>query len=79
MHSEQKNLDDEFDKEYFKTGDKRDIDEIELFSSRVKVLTQHPSGSYKIEEDSEKNKVLKIIDKDAFWSVSNYLVIQTNN
>lgn len=44
---------------------------------KYKILSPVPNGSYKIEATSDGN-VLQIIDSEKFWSVSNFLIIQTN-
>ena len=64
-----------FDKTKFMQGDKRDLDLIPLNTKKPKVMTNHPESSYVIEETEEGNKVLKINDKEDFWSISNYLVV----
>jgi predicted nucleic acid-binding Zn-ribbon protein len=65
-----------FDRSQFTQADKRTIDHVALNTMRPKVMTTHPESSYVIEDDTENDvKVLRIIDKDAFWSMSNYLVV----
>ncbi|MDE6157663.1 MAG: hypothetical protein K2F78_05900 [Muribaculaceae bacterium] len=51
--------------------------EIPVHGKKVKILTAMPSGSYRI-TGSKGSWTLVITDPTAFWSVSNYLVIQTN-
>jgi len=48
-----------------------------LHSARVKILTNHPAGSYKLTDD-DGGKRLVILSPDKFWSLSNYLVIETD-
>ncbi len=67
----------DFDRDFFSAADKRDLHEIEIGSSKAKVLTSHPDGCYEISGDNH-NKVMRIIDPERFWSLSNYLVIQKN-
>ena len=64
-----------FDKSQFMQGNKRDLDIIPLNTKRAKVMTNHPAGSYEVTETEDGNKVLEIRDKEAFWSMSNYLVV----
>ena len=64
------------DKEKFMRVDIRNFTEITINSSNPKILTQMPASSYKIEKGKDSS-ILYIIDPTAFWSVSNYLVIQT--
>jgi hypothetical protein len=64
-----------FDKSQFAQGNKRDLDVIPLNTKKAKVMTNHPESSYQINEVEEGSLVLQILDKDAFWSMSNYLVV----
>ena len=64
-----------FDKTQFMQGNKRDLDMIPLNTKKPKIMTNHPESSYEITETEDGNKVLEIRDKDAFWSMSNYLVV----
>lgn len=65
----------DFDKDFFTVGDKRNLTTIELHSNKAEVLTNQPAGSYTI-EDADGQKVLRITNPVAFWSLSNYLVIK---
>lgn len=67
-----------FNEDYFTRIDIREVDAIPLFRPKVKILTSHPVGSYEIVTGEEDTKTLNILDKDAFWSVSNFLVVQVN-
>ncbi|MCU4177154.1 hypothetical protein [Carboxylicivirga sp. N1Y90] len=67
-----------FSEDYFTTIDLREIDSIALFRPKAKVLTNHPGSSYKLEETEEGSMVLRIEDKEAFWSLSRHLVVQVN-
>lgn len=64
-----------FDKSQFMQGDKRDLDIIPLETKKPKILTNHPESSYRIEEGEGGNKIIRILDKEAFWSMSSYLVV----
>ena len=64
-----------FDKSQFMQGNKRDLDIIPLNTKKPKIMTNHPESSYEITEAEDGNKVLEIRDKEAFWSMSNYLVV----
>lgn len=68
-------LENEFDDKFFSTADRRTLNTINLHSKKAKILTNHPENSYLI-EDQNGQKILKIKDRDAFWNLSNYLVIQ---
>ena len=64
-----------FDKSQFMQADMRDLSVIPLNTKRAKVMTNHPENSYKIEGEAEGSLMLQILDKEAFWSISNYLVV----
>lgn len=55
----------------FKRIDVVETLEIPLMAKKAKLATTHPAGSYKL-EGGEK---LVILDPNAFWSVSKYLVV----
>jgi hypothetical protein len=64
-----------FDKSQFTQGNKRELDVVPLNTKKPKIMTNHPESSYEISETEDGNKVLEIRDKEAFWSMSNYLVV----
>ena len=64
-----------FDNSQFMQGDKRDLQIIPLNTKKAKVMTNHPESSYQINEGKEGSLELQILDKEAFWSISNYLVV----
>ena len=64
-----------FDQSQFVEGNKRELELIPLNTKKYKIMTNHPESSYVVEDAEEGNKVLKITDKNAFWSMSNYLVV----
>ena len=66
-------LSDDFNKDYFTQVDVSLINEIEIMSEKIKIITNHPSSSYKIEGDV--NTVIKILNADEFWGSSKYLVV----
>ena len=78
---EQKILDDgevlrsNFNKEYFTKIDIRIDKEIKLYSKSAQMLTDHPSSSYTLQRDANKQFILRITDPQLFWSTSKYLVI----
>lgn len=65
-----------FNKDYFTKIDIRVDKEIRLYSKSAKIMTNHPSNSYTLKQDANKQYVLRIVDADAFWSASKYLVVQ---
>ena len=64
-----------FNQEYFTKIDIRVDKEIKLYSRSAKLLTDHPASSYKLEQDANKQYVLRIENPSKFWSTSKYLVI----
>lgn len=78
LFSKKRILEGDFDKDYFTQIDIREVDSIPLFRPKAKLLTTHPQGSYYLEKNSDGALILKITDKDKFWSTSRYLVIQVN-
>lgn len=64
-----------FNRDYFTKIDIRVTNEIKLYSKSAKILTTHPSGSYELTPDINKQYVLKITNPQMFWSTSKYLVI----
>lgn len=68
-------LQSNFNKSYFTKIDIRVDKEIKLYSKSAKLLTMHPSSSYTLQQDANKQYVLRITNPDIFWSTSKYLVI----
>jgi len=79
---EQRILDDgevlrsNFNKDYFTKIDYRIDKEIKFYSKSAKMLTAHPSSSYTLQRDANKQYVLRITNPDQFWSTSKYLVVE---
>lgn len=67
---------DAFNKEYFTKIDIRYDKEIKLYSKSAKILTNHPSGSYKLAKDNKGQYILQVTNPEQFWVTSKYLVIQ---
>jgi chromosome segregation ATPase len=68
-------LQSNFNKSYFTKIDIRVDKEIKLYSKSAKILTTHPSGSYTLTQDANKQYVLRITNPQIFWSTSKYLVV----
>ena len=64
-----------FNKSYFTKVDIRDLSEIKLYSKSAKLLTTHPSSSYTLVRDANKQYTLRITNSQIFWSTSKYLVV----
>lgn len=67
---------DNLDKGRFKRVDVRQFSELTIDSDSPKLMTNHPSKSYKLETGNDGTSRLIILDSSSFWSVSNYLVIK---
>ena len=67
-------LTDDFNRKYFTQIDITEITSIELFSKKAKIVTTHPSDSYKL-EGVEKIDKLNITNPEEFWGASKYLVV----
>lgn len=66
---------DDFDRKFFTVANKQTLTNINLYSKKAKVLTNQPATSYEI-VDENGQKVLHILNKESFWSISNFLVIE---
>ncbi len=66
-------VNDDLDRLAFTPYDLRKIEDLDLGSDKVKIVTDHPSESYKIENDK-----LLIEDAKLFWSISKYLIVVTD-
>ena len=64
-----------FNKSYFTKVDIREVSEIKLYSKSAKLLTTHPSSSYTLARDANKQYTLRITNSQIFWSTSKYLVV----
>ena len=59
-----------FNKNYFTKVDIRNLSEIKLYSKSAKLLTTHPSSSYSLVRDANKQYTLRITNSQLFWSTS---------
>lgn len=69
-------LKDDFNKEYFTKVDASQTTSINIGAKKAKIITSHPSGSYKLIGDKTVEKI-EITNTEDFWSNSKYLVIIT--
>ncbi len=65
----------DFNKDYFTQVNIREVNKIELYTKKAKLITSHPSNSYKFEMNGETVASIIITDSKAFWETSKYLVI----
>ncbi len=66
---------DSFDKNYFTQVDKRNLNSININVKNPKILSNHPTSSYKLVERGKIVEKLEITDPVAFWERSKFLVI----
>lgn len=66
------------DNSQFEAIDIRMMTEIEINSKKPKILTQAPTDSYTMEQSGKDKTILRISDPSRFWSVSKFLIIQTD-
>ncbi len=64
----------DFNKDYFTKVDITQTNTIPIGAKKIKILSTHPSSSYKLIGEKPVEK-LEIINAEDFWSVSKYLVI----
>lgn len=68
---------EKLDTELFEKVDMRTFERKEIQSKKVKILTQVPTDSYTLQVEGNTTTLI-ITAPDKFWSVSNFLIIQTN-
>jgi predicted nucleic acid-binding Zn-ribbon protein len=65
---------EDFNQEYFTQIDITKTKEIPLGAKKVKILTTHPAGTYKLVTSADdKVEKMQILNPEKFWSVSKYL------
>lgn len=67
-------LKDDFNKEYFTKVDISKTNSITIGAKKAKLLSNHPSNSYKLIGEKTVEKI-EILNAEDFWSNSKYLVI----
>lgn len=65
---------DDFNKEYFTKVDASQTNSISIGAKKAKILSNHPSSSYKLIGEGKVEKI-EILNTEDFWSNSKYLVI----
>jgi len=68
----------DFNRALFTKIDIRNVTEISILSKKAKILSGHPSNSYKFSGDKKIIQALQILDYKAFWANSKYLVIMVD-
>jgi len=67
-------LKEDFNREYFTKIDIDQVTSISIGAKKAKIITTHPSGSYKLVGEKSVEKI-EITNVEEFWSASKYLVI----
>lgn len=68
---------EDFNKEYFTKIDASQTSSININAKKAKILTNHPSSSYKLVSTDKMVEKIEITNAEDFWSNSKYLVIVT--
>jgi uncharacterized coiled-coil protein SlyX len=68
----------DFNKDAFTKIDYTSTNTITLDSKNARLVSTHPSGTYKIERQNDKVKSIQITDPENFWKASKYLVVVTD-
>ena len=76
LFSKTKVMQGNFNSAYFVQIDLRDVTEIELFTGKAKVHSNHPANSFMFAKDPNNNLTLIVLEPELFWSLSRYLVIE---
>ena len=76
LFSKTKALQGSFNRDYFLSIDTRDVAEIQLYTRKAKVHSNHPEKSYTYVKDQNGSLTLVVIEPELFWSLSKYLVIE---
>lgn len=71
-----KTLAEDFNKDYFTMIDITATKIIPIDSEKkVELISEHPTGSYRLNMEEDKTLNLEVLDLDQFWKASKYLVI----
>jgi chromosome segregation ATPase len=68
----------DFNKALFTKVDIRKLTEVSILSKKAKVLSNHPTTSYKLVGDKKIVQSLQILDYKAFWGNVKYLIIMVD-
>lgn len=69
------NVSDSIDKSKLISADKRTLKTITLNTKKAIIMTNHPESSYQITKGEDDMLSLEIIDAEAFWNISHYLIV----
>ena len=69
-------LQENFDNQYFTELNIQDTKTIPLFTSKAKIISEHPDSSYRFIEEDGIIAYLEIDNPEEFWKISKYAVIE---
>ena len=69
-------LQENFDNQYFTELNIQDTKTIPLFTSKAKIISEHPDSSYRFIEEDGVIAYLEIDNPEEFWKISKYAVIE---
>lgn len=78
LFSKPKVLPSDFDQDYMTRADRRTLTVIPLDTKKAKVMTPQPEDTYRIDKGANGMLSLVIVQPDAFWAASRFLVVKTN-
>lgn len=68
-------LKDDFNKDYFSKIDKTKQKSFLIYAKKAELVSTHPKSSYEFKKTGNQIDSLVVLDVDAFWSTSNYMVV----
>ncbi len=69
-------LQGDYNSGYFKQADRRSLNVIPCYNKKVKVLSNQPADSYRIETLNDGTKSIVITNAARFWGTTDFLIIQ---
>ncbi len=75
----QKTLDKDFNEDYFSAVDMREQKAFLIYAKKAELLSKHPDNSFQFHESDNKVDRLEVLDVEAFWKASKYMVIIVEN
>ncbi len=74
----QKSVISDFNQDAFTQIDVTSTKTITLNTKDAKLMSTHPSGTYKLQHENDKVTSIEITDPEKFWKASKYLVVVTD-
>lgn len=70
----------QLDQGLYKKIDKRDLNDVPLFSKKARLISSHPEDSYTLKMGTDGQvEALVIKDKKRFWAATDYLIVEVSN